>query len=54
MKVIASTGSEDVAMVYVVDMGENRLIECVESIQPPVPREEKWVDLLVYLIIALL
>lgn len=43
MKVIASTGSEDVAKVYVVDMGENRLIECVESIQPPIPREDKWV-----------
>ena len=43
MKVIASTGTEDVAMVYVVDMGENRLIECVESIQPPIPREDKWV-----------
>jgi len=43
VKVIASTGSEDVAMVYVVDMGENRLIECVESIQPPISREDKWV-----------
>ena len=43
MKVLASTGREDVAMVYVVDMGEDRLIECVESIQPPLPREEKWV-----------
>jgi 23S rRNA (adenine2503-C2)-methyltransferase len=43
VKVVASAGSEDVAMVYVVDMGENRLIECVESIQPPIPREEKWV-----------
>jgi 23S rRNA (adenine2503-C2)-methyltransferase len=43
VKVVASIGSEDVAMVYVVDMGENRLIECVESIQPPIPREEKWV-----------
>ena len=43
MKVIASTGREDVAMVYVVDLGENQLIECVESIQPPIPREDKWV-----------
>jgi len=43
VKVLASTGREDVAMVYVVDMGENRLIECVESIQPPLPCEEKWV-----------
>ncbi len=43
MKVLASTGREDVAMVYVIDMGENKLIECVESVQPPIPREEKWV-----------
>lgn len=43
MKVVASTGREDVAMVYVIDMGEDRLIECVESVQPPIPREEKWV-----------
>jgi 23S rRNA (adenine2503-C2)-methyltransferase len=43
VKVIASAGSEDVAMVYVMDMGKNRLIECVESVQPPIPREDKWV-----------
>ena len=43
MKVLASTGREDVAMVYIIDLGENRLIECVESVQPPIPREEKWV-----------
>lgn len=43
MKVIASTGREDVAMVYVVDLGEGKLVECVESVQPPIPREDKWV-----------
>ncbi|UCD42513.1 MAG: radical SAM protein [Chloroflexota bacterium] len=43
MKVLASTGRDDVAMVYVVDMGDGRLIECVESVQPPIPREDKWV-----------
>ncbi len=43
MKVLASTGREDVAMVYIIDLGDNRLIECVESVQPPIPREEKWV-----------
>ncbi len=43
MKVLASTGREDVAMVYVIDLGENKLIECVESVQPPIPREDKWV-----------
>ncbi len=46
MKVLASTGRDDVAMVYVVDMGDDRLIECVESVQPPIPREDKWVLLI--------
>lgn len=43
MKVIASTGNEDIAMVYVVDVGDSKLVECVESVQPPIPRENKWV-----------
>jgi 23S rRNA (adenine2503-C2)-methyltransferase len=43
VKVIASTGNEDVAMVYVVDVGDDKLVECVESVQPPIPREDKWV-----------
>jgi 23S rRNA (adenine2503-C2)-methyltransferase len=43
VRVLASTGRDDVAMVYVVDMGDNKLIECVESVQPPLPREDKWV-----------
>jgi 23S rRNA (adenine2503-C2)-methyltransferase len=43
LKIIASTGREDIAMVYVVDYGDGRLVECVESVQPPLPRDEKWV-----------
>jgi 23S rRNA (adenine2503-C2)-methyltransferase len=43
VKVLASTGRDDVAMVYVIDLGDNKLIECVESVQPPIPREDKWV-----------
>ena len=43
MKVVASTGKEDIAMVYVLDLGDNRLVECVEAVQPPVPIEKKWV-----------
>ena len=42
MKVVASAGNQDVAMVYVVDFGGN-LVECVEAVQPPTPRDEKWV-----------
>lgn len=43
MKVIASTGREDIAIVYILDYGGNRLVECVEALQPPLPIERKWV-----------
>ena len=43
MKVIASTGSQDVAVVYIVEFDGGKLAECVESVQPPLPREQKWV-----------
>jgi 23S rRNA (adenine2503-C2)-methyltransferase len=43
MKIIASAGREDVALVYIAEMDSGKLVECVESLQPPLPREEKWV-----------
>lgn len=43
MKIIAAAGREDVAMVYIAEMGDGNLVECVESLQPPLPRSEKWV-----------
>jgi len=50
MKVIAEYGNEEVAKVYVAQMREEQedvterfLVEFVESIQPPLPREKKWV-----------
>jgi len=43
MKVIASTGREDIALVYIVELESGRLAECVESVQPPIPRGDKWV-----------
>lgn len=43
MKVIAKFGRDDLATVYVVEMGKGRLVEFVESLQPPIPREKKWV-----------
>ncbi len=42
MKIIASTGHPEIAMVYVMDF-DGSLIECVEAVQPPKPREDKWV-----------
>ena len=43
MNIIASTGDEQIAVVYIVELSEGKLVECVESLQPPLPREEKWV-----------
>ncbi len=43
MKVIARTGREDIAIVYIAELEDGKLIEFVESVQPPIPREKKWV-----------
>lgn len=43
MKVLAYAGCEEIAVVYVVEYGPGRVVECVESLQPPIPRHEKWV-----------
>lgn len=43
MKVLASAGREDIAMVYVAELEEGKFIEFVEAVQPPKPRAEKWV-----------
>ncbi len=43
MKIVSSAGREDIATVYVADFGKGRIAEFVESVQPPIPREEKWV-----------
>lgn len=43
MKVLASTGTEEIAMAYIADFGNGRMAEFVESLQPPLPRNKKWV-----------
>lgn len=43
MNIIARIGREDVALVSIVDFDGGRILECVESVQPPLPREQKWV-----------
>jgi 23S rRNA (adenine2503-C2)-methyltransferase len=43
MRIIASQGDDRVARVYVGETSGGRVVEFVESVQPPVPREEKWV-----------
>ncbi|HUT97870.1 MAG TPA: radical SAM protein [bacterium] len=43
MRIIATSGSDEVARVFLADLGSGRLVEFVESVQPPLPREQKWV-----------
>lgn len=43
MKLIGFTGKEDTAIVYILDLGQGKLVECVESVQPPLSRSDKWV-----------
>jgi len=43
MKIIGKTGCEDLAMVYLAEMGLDNYVEFVHSLQPPFPRSEKWV-----------
>jgi 23S rRNA (adenine2503-C2)-methyltransferase len=52
MKILAEYGRDDLAKVYVAQMREHLsseenhhkyCVECVESMQPPFPREKKWV-----------
>ncbi len=43
MKVIAKTGNDELATVYVAQSESGKLIEFVESAPPPFTRDEKWV-----------
>lgn len=43
MKVIKRTANNSLAGVYIAESESGRLIEFVESTQPPFSREEKWV-----------
>ncbi len=43
MKVIAKTGTDEIAFVYIVEYENGKMLECVESVQPPFTRDEKWI-----------
>jgi len=46
MKVVASTGREDVAVVYVGEFDNGKCVEFVEALSPPKLRHQKWILLL--------
>lgn len=43
MKVIKQAGREGLATVYIGETEQGRLVEFVESVQPPLPVSKKWV-----------
>ncbi|UCG61325.1 MAG: radical SAM protein [Candidatus Zixiibacteriota bacterium] len=43
MKVIGQSGREDLALVYIAETPDGNALEFVEALQPPLPREKKWV-----------
>ncbi len=43
MKIIGKTENKDIATVYLGEFGDGKVVEFVESVQPPIPREKKWV-----------
>jgi 23S rRNA (adenine2503-C2)-methyltransferase len=43
MRILNAAGREGIATVYIADFGQGRLVEFVESTQPPLPRDKKWV-----------
>ena len=46
MDIVAKAGTQDIAVVYVGMFNDQELVEFVEAVQPPKPREEKWVLML--------
>lgn len=43
MRVLFTRGNEELARVYVARLEDGATIEFVESVQPPLPRDQKWV-----------
>jgi len=43
LSVIHTQGDDTLARVYIAELADGAKIEFVESIQPPIPRDQKWV-----------
>lgn len=46
MKLLQVIGEESVARVYIGQTDQGQLLEWVESVQPPIPLMEKWVNII--------
>jgi len=45
VKVISKLGDENIATVFIAQTEDKQKIEFVESVEPPISREEKWVNI---------
>lgn len=43
LDILFSKGDDELARVFVGELAGGRKVELVESVQPPIPREKKWV-----------
>lgn len=43
MRIVGQSGRDELATVYMAELQPDRYVEFVESVQPPYPRDEKWV-----------
>ncbi len=43
LRIVSTRGDDELARVFVAELDDGALVEFVESVQPPVPRHEKWV-----------
>ncbi len=43
LKLLAKSGRDDIATVYVAELEQGKKVEFVESVQPPLSRMDKWV-----------
>jgi 23S rRNA (adenine2503-C2)-methyltransferase len=43
VRIKAKAGNKDIATVYIAETEKGKLIEFAESVEPPIPREKKWV-----------
>ena len=43
MRIVGTTGRDDIARAYLGEMRPGRYVEFCESLEPPLPRSAKWV-----------
>ena len=43
MKIVGFTGRSDIAITRIAELRDGKYVEFVESLQPPIPRDRKWV-----------